>query len=424
MNKKLKRSFLAAGIVVGVCALVWGGLTLLRNGSRSAVKVYPVTGISMTDYWGDTTETSGTVTMDKLQKVFLSQTQTSAQVYVTEGQTVKKGDRLLSYDSTLTELDVERARIALERLRLQQENTRKELQRLQLAEDKEKLQQQADALTAQIEKKLAESTDEIRQLRKELERVQDLLSRSYTKEELLRMQNDKLREIQEADTSIKMAELDLRRKQAEASDSSVYSQLDGVVKAVRTPTDAAANNEAVVEVSAGGGYYVTGTVSELRLDTVKVGQTVNISSRMTGAACTGEVVEISTYPTDGNSYGGDGNPNVSYYPFKVFVSEDQQLQEGESVSISYQAVSDSDGSSLYLENMYVRTENGKSYVMARGENGKLEQRWVQTGKVVWDSYTQIRGGLTQEDYVAFPYGRDVVSGAKTEEATVDALYSW
>ena len=108
----------------------------------------------------------------------------------------------------------------------------------------------------------------------------------------------------------------------------------------------------------------------------------------------------------------------------MFVSEDQQLQEGENVSISYQAVSDSDGSSLYLENMYVRTENGKSYVMARGEDGKLEQRWVQTGKVVWDSYTQIRGGLTQEDYVAFPYGRDVVSGAKTEEATVDALYSW
>ena len=38
MNSKLKRPLLAAGIVVGVCALVWGGLTLLRNGSRSAVK--------------------------------------------------------------------------------------------------------------------------------------------------------------------------------------------------------------------------------------------------------------------------------------------------------------------------------------------------------------------------------------------------
>lgn len=529
MNSKLKRPLLAAGIVVGVCALVWGGLTLLRNGSRSAVKVYPVTEIGMTEYGGDTTETSGTVTMDKLQKVYLSKTQSSAQVYVTEGQTVKKGDRLLSYDSTLTELDVERARIALERLRLQQENTRKELQQLQLAEDKEKLQQQADALSAKIEKKLAESTDEIirrdskpiqpgkpllrgsaagtaedplycdwnggdalteqnlsvllpegekelyvvlvthrgdetlgdiigswglhlirgengaisvslaelpaaedisvdgttdeiRQLRKELQRVQELLSRSYTKAELLRMQNDKLREIQEADTSIKMAELDLRKKRTEASDGSVYSQLDGVVKAVRTPTDAAANNEAVVEVSAGGGYYVTGTVSELQLDTVKVGQTVTISSRMNGSTCTGEIVEISTYPADNASSWGGGNTNVSYYPFKVFISEDQQLQEGESVSISYQAVSDSDGNSLYLENMYVRTENGKSYVMVRGENGRLEQRWVQTGKVVWDSYTQIRGGLTQEDYVAFPYGRDVVSGAKTEESTVAVQY--
>ena len=266
------------------------------------------------------------------------------------------------------------------------------------------------------------TTDEIRQLRKELQRVQELLSRSYTKAELLRMQNDKLREIQEAETSIKMAELDLRKKQTEASDGSVYSQLDGVVKTVRSPGDAAANNEAVVEVSAGGGYYVTGTVSELQLDTVKVGQTVNIRSWMTGAACTGEIVEISTYPADNASSWGGGNTNVSYYPFKVFVSEDQQLQEGESVSISYQAVSDSDGNSLYLENMYVRTENGKSYVMVRGENGRLEQRWVQTGKVVWDSYTQIRGGLTQEDYVAFPYGRDVVSGAKTEESTVAVQY--
>ena len=83
--------------------------------------------------------------------------------------------------------------------------------------------------------------------------MQDLLSRSYTKEELLRMQNDKLREIQEADTSIKMAELDLRRKQAEASDSSVYNPA-GRRSGPSHPHDAAANNEAVVEVSAGGGF--------------------------------------------------------------------------------------------------------------------------------------------------------------------------
>ena len=42
---------------------------------------------------------------------------------------------------------------------------------------------------------------------------------------------------------------------------------------------------------------------------------------------------------------------------------------------------------------------------------------------LWGSYTQIRGGLTVDDYVAFPYGRDVKPGAATVEATADQLYS-
>ena len=59
-----------------------------------------------------------------------------------------------------------------------------------------------------------------------------------------------------------------------------------------------------------------------------------------------------------------------------------------------------------------------------GEDGRLEQRWVQTGRDLWGSYTQIRGGLTIDDYVAFPYGRDVVEGAHTQEATTDQLYNY
>ena len=50
--------------------------------------------------------------------------------------------------------------------------------------------------------------------------------------------------------------------------------------------------------------------------------------------------------------------------------------------------------------------------------------WVQTGRDLWGSYTQIRGGLTIDDYVAFPYGRDVVEGAHTQEATTDQLYNY
>lgn len=267
------------------------------------------------------------------------------------------------------------------------------------------------------------TTDEIRQLRKELQRVQDLLSRSYTKEELLRMQNDKLREIQEADTSIKMAELDLRRKQAEASDSSVYSQLDGVVKAVRTPTDAAAITRRWWRSLPAAAITSPGTVSELRLDTVKVGQTVNISSRMTGAACTGEVVEISTYPLTAIPMGVMVTPMYPITPSRCSSARISSCRRGRASASAIRRYPTATAAAC-IWRICTSARKRQELRHGRGENGKLEQRWVQTGKVVWDSYTQIRGGLTQEDYVAFPYGRDVVSGAKTEEATVDALHSW
>ena len=145
---------------------------------------------------------------------------------------------------------------------------------------------------------------------------------------------------------------------------------------------------------------------------------------MTGASAEGEIVEISDYPTDNANSWSDGNSNVSYYPFKVFVSEEADLREGDYVDMSYQnSTGSADGNTLYLESMFIRTENGKSYVMVRGENGKLEKRWVQTGRNLWGSYTQIRGGLTVDDFVAFPYGRNVTEGANTTESTRDKFYS-
>lgn len=94
------------------------------------------------------------------------------------------------------------------------------------------------------------------------------------------------------------------------------------------------------------------------------------------------------------------------------------------MDMSYQnSTGSADGNTLYLESMFIRTENGKSYVMVRDDSGKLEKRWVQTGRNLWGSYTQIRGGLTVDDFVAFPYGRNVTEGANTTESTRDKFYS-
>ena len=268
------------------------------------------------------------------------------------------------------------------------------------------------------------NSETIKKLEQKVERVQELVDSAMSWHDLDIAIGEKYKEVNQLETSMKVAKLDLEKKQSELGDGNVYAEFDGTVKAVRNATEAYNSNEAVVEVSGGGGYYVTGTLSEMDLGSVKIGDTVQISSWRTGVNCEGKIVSIDDYPTQNGSNWGDGNSNVSYYPFKVFVSEDANLQPYDYVEMQYQKSAKADAAnSMYLQSFLLRSENGKSYVMVRDENDKLEKRWVQTGRDLWGSYTQIRGGLTLEDYVAFPYGRDVVEGAHTKEATADQLYS-
>ena len=576
MSKKLKKAIIIAACAVGVCGAVWGGLTIARNAQRGDVNVYAVNDFAMTDYWGDTSNTSGMVTTDKLQKIYISQSQTVKKVWVKEGDSVKKGTALVSYDSTLTQATVERAKIDYDRQTENLEVMKNELELLKKAKNKETLEAELkklqDELQAEIDKinnhegydpnakitkpdkievegstgndkdhplyyqilsgtKLNDATlggilrefgradptsnmpeittyivlvtrendkkggipsslglaltktftpdatsggsevtttanenqgtgqtetpttpvagtvsfsfqvcdladyvdpgrtyntEEYKKLQRKIAQIQELLDASMTQLDLNKAILEKAQAVKEQEVNLKVAKLKLDKKLAELGDGNVYAEFDGTVKAVRDPDEAYNNSEAVVELSGGGGYYVTGTLSEMDLGSVKVGDSVSISSWMTGAACEGTIVSIDDYPTSNGNNWGDGNSNVSYYPFKVFVTEDANLQPNDYVDIQYQkdTSAEESGSSLYLESMFIRTDNGKSYVMARGEDGRLEQRWVQTGRDLWGSYTQIRGGLTIDDYVAFPYGRDVVEGAHTQEATADQLYNY
>ena len=58
----------------------------------------------------------------------------------------------------------------------------------------------------------------------------------------------------------------------------------------------------------------------------------------------------------------------------------------------------------------------------RGDDGLLEKRYVTTGKSLWGSYTEIRSGLTPEDFIAFPYGKNVKPGVKAVEGDLSNLY--
>lgn len=155
MSKSLKKTLLIAGIVVAVCAAVWGGLTLARNAQRSDVNVYSVESFAMTDYWGDTANTSGSVSTDKLQKLYISQSQTVNEVFVKEGQTVKKGDKLLAYDTSLSQAEVDQAEIDLDSAKLNLETAKRDLELYEKAENRELLQIEYDTQLTKLEALIA-----------------------------------------------------------------------------------------------------------------------------------------------------------------------------------------------------------------------------------------------------------------------------
>ena len=242
----------------------------------------------------------------------------------------------------------------------------------------------------------------------------------YTASQIAEMRSQQEKTIKDLEFQIKMAEAEYKIMLTEVSDGKVYAEVDGTVVSLLTEEEAQMTGQPLLKVSGGGGFYVEGTISELSRDEMTVGTEVSVNDWRTGMVYTGTIQSIGDYPSADGYWSGIGNPTATYYPFMVFVAEDADLQSGSYVSITYSAGSTESG--IYLENPFLRTENGQSYVYVRGADGNLEQRFVTTGKSLWGSYTEILSGLTAEDFLAFPYGTEVKPGAPTREAEIQELY--
>lgn len=243
-----------------------------------------------------------------------------------------------------------------------------------------------------------------------------------TAAEIAKLRREQEKKIKELTASAAMTQSEYNLMVREFSDGNIRATLDGQVVSLLTEEESRQNKLPMVKVSGGGGFYVQGSVSELAKDALKIGQEVTINDWNTGGMYTGTVESIGDFPVQGEGWNGVGNPNASYYPFRVFIDGSADLQEGSYVSVTYSAAEAENG--IYLENPFLRTDEGEPYVYVRGKNGRLEKRTVTTGKSLWGSYTEIRSGLTADDYIAFPYGKTVKPGAATQESDLSALYGY
>ena len=241
-----------------------------------------------------------------------------------------------------------------------------------------------------------------------------------TAAQLKKAKAEQERKVKEQDLALRMAEAEYKIMQAEVNDGKVVAQFDGKIASLLTEEQARQEKKPLMKVSAGGGYYIEVSVSELERENMRIGMEVSVNDWESGQTYPGKVESIGDFPIQGDGWNGLGNPNASYYPFVVFVDGEADLQAGRYASVSYATGTGESG--IYLENPFLRTEDGQSYVYVRGENGKLEKRTVIVGKSLWGSYTEILSGLTEEDYIAFPYGKNIKNGAATVEGQLQDLY--
>ena len=248
------------------------------------------------------------------------------------------------------------------------------------------------------------------------------MSSGFTSAEIAEMRSQQEKLIRDLEFQVKMAEADYKIKQTEVESGEVRATIDGEVVSLLSEEEARMTMQPVLKVSGGGGYYIEGSVSELERDNLLIGQEVTVNDWNNGMVYTGTIQSIGDAPSADGYWNGMGNPNASYYPFTVFVDGSADLQPGYYASVVFTSATAENG--IYLENPFLRTEQGKSYVYVRGEDGRLEKRYVTTGKSLWGSYTEILSGITPEDFIAFPYGKNLKEGAETKESDLSELYDY
>ena len=251
-------------------------------------------------------------------------------------------------------------------------------------------------------------------------KIDDKGNYQYSKKELAEMVREAEEELEDRKLELRSAKLTYRQDQLVTEDGEVKATVSGTVRNLGDP-ELTASGDTLLEVVGKGNLKVSTMIGELDYDKVKKGDTVTIEDYMYGGVYTGTVEKKGKEPSSSQMY-YYGNQNISYYPVTVTLADEStELSVGDYVGVKFESPEEG-GQNMYISKMFVRSDEQGSFCYVRGEDSRLEKRYVQTGKTLYGSEVEIISGLDLEDMIAFPYGKNVKDGAKTEE--VDYVGGW
>lgn len=241
------------------------------------------------------------------------------------------------------------------------------------------------------------------------------ISSGYTEIELAKAIRDKKQELKTLDLDLRKAKLSLSENKALLNDGIVRAKRSGIVHNIKDLSNPIQDGSAFLEVATGQGTYIKGSISELMLNQIKVGDTISAYCWTSGETFDAKIQSIDTVPSSNSNYNGSGNPNVSYYGFEAYAKDASKIQAGEYLELTFNLASDTT-SSIWLSKAYVKQEGNKYYVL-KDVHGKLKKQYVTVGKIVWGDTMEIKDGLSDTDYIAFAYSKNAKEGVKTQKSS-------
>ena len=244
---------------------------------------------------------------------------------------------------------------------------------------------------------------------------------SYTSDELAKARREAKDKLRDLELNLRESEIKIEKARKALDKGVVTADMNGVVKTAGDPKSPPTDGSAFITVAGSDGLFVRSGIKESKLGTLKEGDIVTVTSWQSGGNYEAEIRSISPYPDNTGMFEGDGTE--TYFPFTAgLLDREASLQNGEWVEVSYKTAGsgESEGTLTVLK-AFVREEGSKKYVYVRDGNNRLKKQYIVTGTLSDTGY-EVLDGLSESDWIAFPYGKNVKEGAKTRESSTRELY--
>ena len=331
---------------------------------------------------------AGIVVSENVAEIQKDGERTIAELLVKEGDDVKEGEALFSYDTEELQLTLDKQRLELEQLKATIENYKEQI--------------------------------------KDLERDRDRVGTADKLQYTIEIQSTQV-DLKEAELNVKTKETEVTKSENILANATVVSPVTGRVQAIsENGTDNYGNPLPYITIQQSGSYRIKGTLGELQRGGIMEGSRITVMSRTDASVTWSGTVTLVDYenPSQGNDYdmyyGNSSNEmtSSSKYPFYVELDSTEGLILGQHVYMELETEEGVTSGPSISSAFVCFEEDGSAYVWAE-KRGKLEKRTVTVGEYNFmnDTY-EIIGGLTEEDFIAFPDYELCVEGAPTTHENV------